>query len=189
MTTGKKSKKFFSVLVFSAAAANLAGCSEDPELAAALATLNTDVQTLVERYDASPRLQDIITSLRHDRLGHDCLVDRKGMLNGCEYEMPDIVARHEFLVKNDIALELSTTLPQGAVVQIFKDRIPLNAKLPPHVQKIAFVHAVDYMLAQIRDGIEYGTGESFALGEGELMPLSKTGDHERVLVPVPVQEP
>jgi|SRR5579859_472086 len=122
------------------------------------------IQLLEQRYPDSPRIRAIL--------------EQQEVFSSNPKSM-------KFLIDNGIRLDLSPDgLPDGAVIQLFKDHWQINAMLPAHTQAWAVHQAADYSQGQLRDGLPFGAGESFAIVSGALSPV---GTPREVVRPVPAQ--
>jgi hypothetical protein len=169
------STAFLAFLVAATGIATVSMTGESREQHKARESVRTEINILNVRYKNSPRLQHLIA-----RQAGLCFSNGYFGTEMCDSAQEP----YAFLTKTK--LELSADLPDTAVVQVFKDRIILNSLVSEHVQDIALKNTILYVEAQIRDGMDYGVGESFTIGQGELVPVGKNHrEFERVLIPGP----
>jgi len=78
----------------------------------------------------------------------------------------------ELLADRGIDLDLSADgLPNGAVIRLFKNHWQINPFLTADMQAWAVHLALEYAVEQTRDGLPYGVGESFTVGNRVLLPV------------------
>jgi hypothetical protein len=117
----------------------------------ALSVTAAVVQQLEQRYPASSRLRAILEEQKKYSVEAD---------------------RVKFLAARGIELELSAdSLPDSAVIRLFKNRWQINPFLPAGTQSWALNLTIEYAQEQDKDGLPYGIGESFAVGNRVLSPV------------------
>ncbi len=180
-------KKIWKKSTLVVAASLLAtGCVDKGAYDEEAAEIRENLNDISQTYGDQPRLTQIIYSINgrcsygipiyyphgqyHNEFLEDCEESRERYLSP--------------IANGQIKVELSTDLPRGAVVQIFQGRILINNYLSPSTQETALKMSIDYISFQEQDGVEYGVGETFTIGNGQLINLGKNGTRQdKYLIP------
>jgi hypothetical protein len=140
-----------------------------------------------ETYNDSSRIQNVIKNININtgvclgRVEDGRNIGIAGWTDTCQKMRKQYL---DPIASKDIKIELSTDLPSMAVLKVFKDKIVIHQNLSPRTQSLALKRALDYIIAQENDGLEYGNGEAFIIAAGEISYYKGRKRAPEILIPL-----